>query len=91
MSDKVFCVKLQREGTRLPRKPVAGELGERILQHISREAWDMWLNQQTMLINEHRLTSFDPEARAFLQEKMESFLFENQKVEPEQYRPQGKV
>lgn len=91
MSDRVFCVKLQREGEKLARKPVPGELGERILQNISKEAWDLWLNQQTMLINEHRLTSFEPEARAFLQERMENFLFENKKVAPEQYRPADKA
>ncbi|MDO5090294.1 MAG: oxidative damage protection protein [Cardiobacteriaceae bacterium] len=87
MDDKVFCRKLQREGTRMARKPVPGELGERIVREISKEAWEMWLAQQTMLINEYRLTSFEPEAKAFLRERMEAFLFENQEVKPEQYRP----
>lgn len=87
MEERVFCVKLQREGSRLERKPVPGELGERILREISREAWEMWLSQQTMLINEYRLTSFEPEAKAFLRERMEAFLFADQEVKPEQYRP----
>lgn len=90
MSERIFCVKLQREGEKLPRKPIPGALGERVLQEISREAWEMWLAQQTMLINEHRLTSFDPEDRAFLQERMEKFLFSDQNVAPEQYRPAEK-
>lgn len=88
MNERVFCVKLQREGEKLSRKPVPGALGERILQEISREAWEMWLAQQTMLINENRLTSFDPDARTFLQERMVAFLFADQDVAPEQYQPQ---
>lgn len=84
---KIFCQKLQREGEQLPRKPIAGELGERIYHHICKEAWEMWLTQQTMLINEHRLTTFEPEAQAFLREKMEAFLFTGEGVAPEQYIP----
>ena len=91
MSERVFCVKLKKEGERLSRKPVPGALGERIYREISREAWEMWLAQQTMLINEHRLTSFEPQARAFLQERMEAFLFADQNVAPEQYQPAGKA
>lgn len=84
---KIFCQKLQREGEQLPRKPIAGELGERIYQNISVEAWEMWLAQQTMLINEHRLTTFEPEAQAFLREKMQAFLFGGEGVAPAQYVP----
>lgn len=91
MSERVFCAKLKKEGERLARKPVPGELGERIHREISREAWEMWLAQQTMLINENRLTTFEPQARAFLQERMVAFLFADQDVAPEQYQPQTKV
>lgn len=87
---KIFCEKLQREGEQLPRKPVPGELGERIYQHISKDAWEMWLAQQTMLINEHRLTAFELEAQTFLREKMEAFLFGGQGVAPAQYVPEKK-
>lgn len=84
----IFCQKLQREAEQLPRKPIPGALGERVFAHISKEAWEMWLKQQTMLINEYRLSSFEPEAQAFLREKMEAFLFGNESVAPEEYRPQ---
>lgn len=84
----IFCQKLQREAEQLSRKPIPGVLGERVFAHISKEAWEMWLKQQTMLINEYRLSSFEPEAQAFLREKMEAFLFGNESVTPEEYRPQ---
>lgn len=85
---KIFCVKLQKEGEQLPRKPVPGELGERIYQQISKEAWDLWLAQQTMLLNEYRLASFEPETQQFLREKMQAFLFENEEVSPKEYHPE---
>lgn len=84
----IFCQKLQREAEQLPRKPIPGEIGERVFQHISKEAWELWLKQQTMLINEYRLSSFEPETKAFLREKMEAFLFGNENVSPQEYRPQ---
>ncbi len=83
----MYCHKLQKEGTRLPRKPLPGELGERIYQEISQEAWELWLKRQTMLLNEYRLSSFEPETQQFLREQMEVFLFSDQDVRPEQYRP----
>lgn len=85
---KVFCQKLQREGEKLPRKPVPGALGERVYENICVEAWQLWLGQQTMLINEYKLCSFEPEAQEFLNQKMVEFLFSGQSVAPEQYRPQ---
>lgn len=84
----IFCQKLQREAEQLPRKPIPGEIGERVFQHISKEAWELWLKQQTMLINEYRLSSFEPETKAFLREKMEAFLFGDKNVSPQEYRPQ---
>ena len=83
----IFCQKLQREGEQLPRKPVTGELGERIYQNISKEAWELWLKQQTMLINEYQLSSFEPEAQTFLREQMEAFLFNDSHVAPQAYQP----
>lgn len=83
----IFCQKLKREGEPLKRKPVPGALGERIIANISQEAWDLWLKQQTMLINEHHLSSFEPEAQAFLREQMEAFLFNDADIAPQAYVP----
>ena len=75
MSRMVQCVKLGKESEGLERIPYPGELGQRIIDNISKEAWQQWLGQQTMLINEYRLTPFEPKARKFLEEEMEKFLF----------------
>lgn len=75
MARMIFCEKLQLEEEGLDFNPYPGSLGEKIFQHISKKAWQMWLNQQTMLINEYRLNTSDPNARKFLTEEMEKFLF----------------
>ncbi|MEW7978735.1 MAG: oxidative damage protection protein [gamma proteobacterium symbiont of Phacoides pectinatus] len=75
MSRMVHCVKLNKEAEGLERAPYPGELGRRIFEQVSREAWQLWLKHQTMLINEYRLTPVDPKARKFLEEQMEQFFF----------------
>ena len=88
MTRKVYCVKLQQEAEGLERPPYPGELGQRIYEHVSQVAWNMWLQQQTMLINEYRLTPADPKARAFLEREMESFFFGRGSEPPPDYEPQ---
>jgi Fe-S cluster biosynthesis and repair protein YggX len=75
MARSVFCEKLQRQTEGLDRPPWPGELGQRIYEHIGREAWQQWLDYQTMLINEHRLSPRDPDTRKFLAAEMQRFLF----------------
>ncbi len=72
----VFCKKLETEALGLDRAPFPGELGKRVLENISREAWQQWLAQQTILINEYRLNPMDAQARQFLEEEMVKYLFE---------------
>ena len=81
----VNCVVLGREAEGLDRPPYPGALGQRIFEQVSREAWQTWLGHQTMLINENRLTLIDPEARKFLQQEMEKFLFGGGADKPEGY------
>ncbi|HJO35411.1 MAG: oxidative damage protection protein [Pseudomonadota bacterium] len=75
MSRTVHCIKLDREAEGLELKPYPGRLGDRIYEQVSKEAWQMWLAHQTMLINEYRLTPIDPKARQFLEEEMSKFFF----------------
>jgi Fe-S cluster biosynthesis and repair protein YggX len=89
MSRTVHCVKLQREAEGLERMPYPGELGQRIFDNVSKEAWQEWLRHQTMLINENRLSPVDPKARKFLEEQMEQFFFGEGSAPPPDYRPQG--
>jgi Fe-S cluster biosynthesis and repair protein YggX len=79
----VHCQKLNAEKPGLKRPPVPGELGKRIYQNISQEAWNEWKKRQTMFINEYRLNLTECEARQFLQDQMQAFLFEDQDIKPE--------
>lgn len=69
------CVKLGREAEGLDKPPYPGELGQRIFEQVSKEAWQQWLRHQTMLINEYRLVTFEPKARQFLAGEMEKYFF----------------
>ncbi len=75
MSRTVHCVVLDREAEGLDKPPYPGALGQRIHDNVSREAWQQWLQHQTRLINEYRLTPIDPKARKFLVDEMKKFLF----------------
>ena len=75
MSRTVNCVLLGTESEGLDRSPYPGDLGQRIYENVSKLAWQRWLGDQTMLINEYRLTVHEPKARKFLEEEMEKFFF----------------
>ena len=79
---QVHCQKLGKKLEGLPLPPYPGDLGQRIFEHISAQAWDMWLSHQTMLINEYRLSLIDPKARQFLNTEMERFLFSDEESAP---------
>ena len=85
MSRIVQCVKLKKEGEGLKVPPYPGELGKRIYQNVSQEAWQEWLQHQTMLINEYRLTPIEPKARKFLEEEMEKFFFGSGSKLPDEF------
>ncbi len=87
MSRMVECVVLKKEAPGLTYAPYPGDLGVRIYQQASAEAWQMWLKQQTMLINENRLVPMEPRARKFLEDEMEKFFFGGGSEIPEGYVP----
>ena len=83
----IECVKLGEKSEGLDFPPFPGELGQKIFDNVSKEAWKQWLNQQTILINEYRLSSLDPKARTFLQEEMQKFLFDDEDIDmPEEFK-----
>lgn len=75
MPRMVKCVKLGREAEGLDVPPLPGELGRRIWENVSKEAWQMWQAQQTRLINEMRLNLADAKARKYLLEQSEKYFF----------------
>ena len=86
MSRLVQCVLLKREAPGLDRPPYPGELGKRIFEQVSKEAWAQWITHQTMLMNEYRLTPVDPKARKFLEGEMEKFFFGSGSKAPEGFK-----
>ena len=85
MATNVKCVKLEKELEGLERAPYPGDLGKRILDSVSKEAWNMWLQHQTMLINEYRLTPIEPKDRKFLEDEMEKFFFDGGSDRPQEF------
>lgn len=78
MARMVNCVKLGRLAEGMASAPLPGELGKKIFENVSQEAWNMWTKTQTMIINEHRLNLADTDARKFLLEQLKSYFFEKQ-------------
>jgi len=89
MSRRVNCVVLKTEAEGLERPTYPGELGQRIFENVSKEAWQKWLGHQTMLINEYRLTPFEPKARKFLETEMEKFFFGEGAEPPPDFVPKS--
>jgi Fe-S cluster biosynthesis and repair protein YggX len=85
---KVFCVKLQRELPGLDEVPFEGHpLGQRIFEHVSKQAWAMWLERMKMIMNEYRLNLGTPEAQQFLIDQMENYFFGEGAAMPPDYVP----
>ncbi|MBX6317559.1 oxidative damage protection protein [Pigmentiphaga sp.] len=87
MTRMVYCVKLKKEAEGLDYPPYPGELGTKIWQNISKEAWQEWVQTQTRLVNENRLNLADARARKYLQQQMQRYLFEDGHVEAQGYVP----
>ena len=71
----LYCIKLNKELEGLERAPYPGELGKKILNSVSKEAWQMWLDHQTMLINENNLNLFEESSQKYLKDQMEKYFF----------------
>ncbi|HSJ48531.1 MAG TPA: oxidative damage protection protein [Gammaproteobacteria bacterium] len=90
MARMVHCVKLNKEAEGLERLTYPGELGKKIFENVSKEAWQAWLKHQTILINENRLSPVDPRHRQLLETEMEKFFFGDGSALPEQFVPTDK-
>ena len=75
MARTVHCIKLDKEAQGLDFPPYPGELGKRIFENVSKQAWGDWLKHQTMLVNENRLNLADARARQYLARQMENYFF----------------
>ncbi|MCE9550960.1 MAG: oxidative damage protection protein [Betaproteobacteria bacterium] len=90
MTRMVHCIKLGHEAEGLERAPYPGELGQRIFEQVSKDAWAAWLKHQTMLVNENRLNLAEAHARKYLAQQMENHFFGDGAEMPSGYIPPGK-
>lgn len=90
MARTVQCEYLKKEADGLDFQLYPGELGERIFNSISKEAWGLWQQKQTMLINEHKLNMMDAEHRELLEKNMKDFLFEGKDIVIDGFTPPSK-
>lgn len=87
MARIVFCVYLKKESEGLDFQLYPGEIGKRIFENISKQAWGEWLKKQTMLVNEKKLNMMNATHRTLLEQEMVSFLFEGKDIHIEGYKP----
>ena len=84
----VQCVKFGRQLPGLDRVPWKGEIGKRVYENVSKDAWKMWLEHSKMVMNEYRLNPLDPSSQKIMEEQMEQFFFGEGAKLPEGYVPQ---
>lgn len=70
----VQCIKLGKELPGLPFKPLPTELGQKIFEQVSMQAWQMWLTESPRFINTYRLDLQSAEGREFLEKQMKIFF-----------------
>jgi Fe-S cluster biosynthesis and repair protein YggX len=85
---KVFCVKFQKELPALDAPPWPGEIGQRLFDNVSAEAWKLWEERQKMILNEYRLMPWQKEAQELIRKQMEDFFFGEGAALPPGYVPQ---
>ena len=87
MARTVFCAKLQKELPALDEAPWPGELGKRIQDNVSAQAWKMWEDRMKMILNEYRLMPWQKEAQQLMAKQMEDFFFSGNDALPPEYKP----
>ena len=90
MARTIFCTHLNKEADGLDFQILPGELGKKVFENISKEAWAMWMSKQTMLINERKLNLMNVDDRLLLEKNMSAFLFDGEEVQIDGYTPTEK-
>ena len=88
---RVTCVKLQREGDGLDRPPFKNDLGKRLYDHVSKEAWRMWLEHSKMIINEYRVDLMSKEGVTLLMNECEKYFFGEGSALPPDFKPDAQA
>ncbi len=88
MARTVHCVKLGKDLEGLDKPPIKGELGQRVFENVSKEAWKLWVSHSTMIVNEYRLELGTPEANRVWLSELEKFFFGEGTKPPEGFVPE---
>jgi Fe-S cluster biosynthesis and repair protein YggX len=84
----VMCVKFQKDLPGLAKAPWPGELGERVFEQVSKDAWKLWEERMKMILNEYRLMPWQKEAQEIIAKQMEDFFFGDGAALPPDYVPE---
>lgn len=87
MAHMVRCVKYGREMEGLEERPFDSELGQKIYDNVSKQAWAEWGEHQKMLMNEYRLQPWKREAQEFLAQQLQAYFFGEGSQLPQEYVP----
>jgi Fe-S cluster biosynthesis and repair protein YggX len=87
MARMVQCLKLGKELEGLDRPPIPGELGKKVFENISKQAWKMFEDHFKMVMNEYRLNLMDPRTDEIFKQQVHEFLFGGRTERPEGYVP----
>ncbi len=85
MPRMVQCLKLNLELEGLDKQPIPGELGKKVFENISKQAWKMFEEHFKMVMNEYRLNLMDPRTDEIFKQQVEQFLFSGMATKPEGY------
>ena len=83
----VKCVKFQKELPGLAEPPWPGDIGQRVFENVSADAWELWKEHLKMVLNEFRLQPWQPEAQEIIEKQMEAFFFGGEAPPPPDYVP----
>jgi len=87
MARMVHCIKLQQELEGLDKPPIKGELGQKVFENVSKQAWRMWLEHSKMIVNEYRLDLVSPQGQKIWMDQMEKYFFGEGSAVPAEYVP----
>ena len=88
MAHEVSCIKLGRKAEGMDKPPFKGELGQRLYDQVSKEAWKQWLEHSKMLINEYRLDLTSESGQHLWMTECQKYFFGEGSAAPAEYRPQ---
>lgn len=86
MARTVHCVKLGREAEGLDKPPFKGELGQKVFDTVSKEAWRQWLEHSKMLINEYRLDLVSEQGQRIWMTELEKYFYGEGSAKPPDYK-----